>query len=65
MCSFLLLVLDEHKAFAILQRLNSQPKYIPGYWAAEAIALATDSHVFNHLLAQKDPQVAKFLGNNQ
>ena len=61
-CSFLLLVLDEHKAFAILEQLNAREKYIPGYWAAEAIALATDAHVFNELLRQQDPEVADFLG---
>jgi len=59
--SFLLLVLDEHKAFAILEQLNAREKYIPGYWAAEAIALATDAHVFNELLRQQDPEVADFL----
>ena len=55
-------MLDEHKAFAILEQLNAREKYIPGYWAAEAIALATDAHVFNELLRQQDPEVADFLG---
>jgi hypothetical protein len=61
--SFLLLVLDEAQAFAILEKLNADEKYIPGYWRAEAVALTTDAFVFNELLRERDPTVAKFLGD--
>jgi hypothetical protein len=59
--SFLLLVLDEPAVLAMLRKLNSHPDFLPGYWKHEAVALATDAHVFNHLLEQREPDVAKHL----
>jgi hypothetical protein len=59
--SFLLLVLDEPTVLAMLRKLNSHPDFLPGYWKHEPVALATDAHVFNHLLELREPDVAKHL----
>jgi hypothetical protein len=59
--SFLLLVLDAPTVLAMLRKLNAHPDFLPGYWKHEAVALATDAHVFNHLLEQREPDVAKHL----
>lgn len=34
----------------MLSRVNSDPKYIPGYWKHSAVGFATDAYVFEHFL---------------
>jgi hypothetical protein len=62
--SFLLLTLDEHTTAAMLSHINSHPKFIPGYWRAEAVAFATDAYVFEGLLMKTHPEVAQHLQKN-
>ena len=54
-------MLDEPTTLALLRKLNADARYLPGYWRHEAVALATDAHVFNHLLTARDNELAQHL----
>jgi len=58
---FLLLILDEQTTMSMMVRLDTDPKYVPGYWKDEPVAAATDAYVFNHLVQRYFPQVAQHL----
>lgn len=62
--SFLLLLLEEEDAVVILEHLNFDPKYIPQYWRAQAVAFATDAFVFQSLMEKFHPEVAQHLLKN-
>jgi len=62
--SFLLLTLPEEEVITILLYLNEDQKYVPGYWRAEAIAFATDAHVFESLLRERYSKVAEHLSTH-
>ena len=59
--SFLLLFLEPAKTEEIIRCVNSDPKFIPGYWKNEAVGFATDAYVFGHLLAERHPRLAQHL----
>lgn len=62
--SFLLLHLDVKTVISMLLKMNFDPKYVPGYWRSEAVALATDGYVFDSLLAKRFPEVHSHLAKN-
>lgn len=59
--SFLALFMDECRAQQILLKVNSDEKYIPGYWKETAIGFATDAYVFDYLLRRIHPELAEHL----
>jgi len=59
--SFLLLFIDAAKAEEMIRCVNSDPKFIPGYWKNEAIGFATDAYVFGDLLNKRNPKLAAHL----
>lgn len=59
--SFLLLFLEPAKTEEIIRCVNSDPKFIPGYWKNEAVGFATDAYVFGYLLAERRPRLAHHL----
>jgi hypothetical protein len=61
LASVLLLFLPEGQVFAMLSKINSNPKYIPGYWKHEAVAFARDAYVFERILRQKNVPLADHL----
>jgi len=62
--SFLMLLTDEDHVVRMVTQLNFDPKYIPGYWKAEAVDFSRDAWVFQELLAKHHPKVAAhFLKN--
>lgn len=62
--SFLMLTLDEPTVVAILTKLNSEERYLKGYWKHEAVGFATDAHVFDHLLSAHFKDVAEHLAKH-
>jgi len=62
--SFLLLHLDVASVVDMVDRINFEEKYIPGYWKTEAVAFAIDANVFEHLLERFNPEVRQHLKNN-
>jgi len=59
--SFLLLFLEPEKAEEIIRCVNSDPKFLPGYWKNEAIGFATDAYVFGKLLKERNPKLSEHL----
>lgn len=55
--SFLLLTVEEPEAFAILNKMNYDEFYVPGYWKHEAVGFSTDAHVFDKLMSQHFPDI--------
>ena len=62
--SFLYLFMDEKKAQQMLIKVNSDEKYIPGYWKETAIGFATDAYVFDHLLKKIRPGLSEHLAKS-
>jgi len=59
--SFLLLFLEPEKAEEMIRCVNSDPKFIPGYWKNEAVGFAVDAYVFGDLLSKRRPNLSKHL----
>ena len=59
--SFLLLFLEPEKAEEMIRCVNSDPKFIPGYWKNEAVGFATDAYVFGDLLNKRNPKLSRHL----
>lgn len=55
--SWLLLFFDGPQVLEVLVAMNFDPKFIPGYWKHEPIALATDAWVFWRLVEKQFPRV--------
>jgi len=62
--SFLLLVFEEETVEQIITHLNTDEKFIPGYWKAEPVEFATDAYVFQNLLEHFHFKVASHLKSN-
>jgi hypothetical protein len=62
--SFLRLFLDDATVVPLLQHLNAQERFVPGYWKHEAIKFATDAYVFQDLITRFLPKVAEHLKKN-
>eukprot|EP00667_Euglena_gracilis_P009613 EG_transcript_9770 len=60
-CGLFMLALPPATAAAMLRVLNGDPRYIPGYWTTEAVQFATDAYVFQSLLEERDPALAKHM----
>lgn len=60
----LLLFLPEGIVLAMLTKINSDTKYIPGYWKHEAVAFARDAYVFDNLLRQRNSALATHLSKS-
>lgn len=56
-CSFLLLFFEPVQVARMLYKLATDPKYIPGYWRAEAVAFNVDAIVFGRMMANFFPDV--------
>lgn len=61
LASVLLLFLPEGKVLAMLEKINSNPKYIPGFWKHEAVAFVRDAYVFDRILRRKNQPLADHL----
>eukprot|EP01122_Echinamoeba_exundans_P009245 TRINITY_DN3224_c0_g1_i3.p1 TRINITY_DN3224_c0_g1~~TRINITY_DN3224_c0_g1_i3.p1 ORF type:complete len:402 (-),score=115.43 TRINITY_DN3224_c0_g1_i3:189-1394(-) len=61
LASLLLLFLPEGKVLAMLSKINTDPKYIPGYWKHEAVAFARDAYVFERFWRQRNVPLADHL----
>jgi hypothetical protein len=59
--SFLMLTLDEAAAVSILSEINTNERYLPGYWKHEAVGFATDALVFEEILAREQDEVVQHL----
>lgn len=59
---FLLLTHFPSKVIEIMRQLHRTA--LVGYWTEEPIAFATDAYVFDYLLAERDPEVHKYLAKN-
>jgi hypothetical protein len=55
--SFLRLFLDEEETIRVLEATNAHPRYIPGYWRAQAVGFATDAQVLDYAMERELPQV--------
>ena len=62
--SLLMLLLGTQDAIIILEHLNFDPKYVPGYWKAQAIDFGRDAWVFQALMERYHPDVAAHLLKN-
>ena len=62
--SLLMLLLDTEDAVAILEHLNFDELYLPGYWKAQAVDFGRDAFVFQAQLEKFHPEVAAHLIKN-
>eukprot|EP01027_Heterolobosea_sp_BB2_P015360 GEZU01021984.1.p1 GENE.GEZU01021984.1~~GEZU01021984.1.p1 ORF type:complete len:376 (+),score=142.87 GEZU01021984.1:57-1184(+) len=62
--SFFLLTMPETTAITMLEHLNSNEKFVPGYWKTQAVSYGTDAYVFEHLMNIHFPKVAEHLRKN-
>lgn len=61
---FLRLLFDDTVVERMMSRMNRDERYVPGYWMHEAVAYATDAYVFQELLREAMPDIAKHLVGN-
>lgn len=59
---FLLLTHSPSKVMETMRQLHRT--VLVGYWTAEPVAFATDAYVFDHLLADHDPEIHEHLSKN-
>jgi len=59
--AFVLLFLDVTSTISLFSAFNSNEKYLPNIWQREAINMATDGYVFQEMLHQLRPDLAKHL----
>jgi len=59
--SFLSLVMERDRVIRLLLHLNSNERFMPGYWKAAPPAYVRDSKVFERLLAETYPDIAQKL----
>jgi hypothetical protein len=60
-CSFLMLSSPPDDVAKMLHALGTSDKYMKGFWMARPSAFARDAMVFERLLSERDPEVARKL----
>jgi hypothetical protein len=60
-CSFLMLSSPPDDVARMLHALGTSDKYMKGFWMARPSAFARDAMVFERLLSERDPEVARKL----